>query len=133
MNPIDQPELPAAPADEPAVPEQIERDLASLQSVVTMIVAGLLILTVAVNVFIWRQVRVVRNQLADERRQIDEYNRADPAVRDLLRRLQAFAASNPDFQPVIARYAEPSTNQAAPKTVPKSPAPATAPKAAPKK
>ncbi len=119
MNPEQQPELtePTA-ALVPDAPghEQIERDVASLYSVVTMVVLGLLMLSAAVNVFIWRQVKVVRGQLAEEQRQIEAYNRADPAVRDLMKRLQSFAAKNPDFQPIMARYAAaPETNAAAKK------------------
>lgn len=96
--------IPQSPLESAPDHSELENDLISLRAIVFRVVIGLLILTTGINLFIWRQVRIVRTQLADERRQIEEYQKADPAIRDLMRRLQVFAASHPDFQPIIGRY-----------------------------
>jgi hypothetical protein len=95
--------------------EQLDRDIASLRGLIFWVVAGLLLLSAAVNLYLWRQVKNVRNEIAAEQRQVDDYAKADPAIRDLMQRLQTFAASHPDFQPVMAKYAAAATNAAAAK------------------
>lgn len=107
--------IPQSPAETAPDHSELENDLISLRAIVFRIVIGLLLLTTGVNLFIWRQTRIVRTQLADQQRQIDEYQKADPAIRDLIRRLQVFAASHPDFQPIMARYATPTNTSAAKK------------------
>jgi hypothetical protein len=102
--------IPAAPALATIETEELDRDIASLRGVVFWVVVGLLFITVALNLFLWRQVQNVRSELIAERRQIEEYSKADPAVRDLMLRLRAFAATHPDFQPIMAKYGPAPTN-----------------------
>lgn len=112
----DQPMLiPAAPAPATIETEELDRDIATLRGVVFWVIVGLLLLSLAVNLFLWRQVRNVRAEMIAEQRQVDDYAKADPAVRDLMRRLHAFAASHPDFQPIMAKYGPPQTNAPAAK------------------
>jgi hypothetical protein len=103
------PETPVAPSFDT---EELDRDIAWLRAIVFWVIVGLLLLTVAVNLFLWRQVQNVRAEIAAERRHIEEYSKADPAVRDLMRRLHAFAATHPDFQPIMAKYGPVPTNTA---------------------
>ena len=102
--------LPGTPSNAPVETERLEAELESLRGVVFRVVVGLLILAVAVNVFLWRQVHMVRAQLAAGQKQVAEYQKAEPAVRDLLARLHAFAATHPDFQPIMSKYAGAPTN-----------------------
>ena len=96
------------PAENPASPapeiEELGREIASVRSLIAVVLAGLLVLSLAVNVFMWRQVRIVRAQMQDERNHIARFQQAEPAIHDFFRRLQAFAASNPDFQPILRKY-----------------------------
>jgi hypothetical protein len=105
------PETPVTPSFDT---EELDRDIAWLRGIVFWVVAGLLLLTLAVNLFLWRQVQGVRAEIVAQRKYIDEYSKADPAVRDLMRRLQAFALTHPDFQQVMAKYGATSTNAAPP-------------------
>ena len=84
--------------------EDLGRDIASLRSLVMLVLGGLLLLSLAVNIFMWRQVRIVRTQLHDERTQIARFQKAEPAIHDFFKKLQAFAAVHPDFQPIVRKY-----------------------------
>ena len=92
---------PAAAADI----EQLDHEVASVRSTISAMLSGLVMLSVAVNLFLWRQVRMVRTQLAEESAQVTRYQQSEPSVQELIRRLQAFGASHPDYQPIIKRYA----------------------------
>lgn len=100
--------------------EELEHELVSLRGAITSTLLGLLLLSIGVNAFMWRQVRIVRTQLHEEKEQVARYQQAEPAIRDFLGKLQRFADSNPDFKPILAKYAPPSTNAApSPSTTPK--------------
>jgi hypothetical protein len=70
---------------------------------------GALALSVGVGLFSFKQLRLVRDQLADARaslaRATNEFSKVrEPAIRSFLASLQSFAQSNRDFQPILDRY-----------------------------
>jgi hypothetical protein len=69
---------------------------------------ALLLLSIGLNIFLFQQMRVARGQVASSRgvvQSIDsQYRVKEPAMRQFVDALQAFALTNPDFQPVLQRY-----------------------------
>jgi hypothetical protein len=71
--------------------------------------AGLIILSAAINVFVYKQMQLVRIQLPSQREATIRYamdfnKRDDTTIRSFVSRLQEFAATNPDLQPVLDQY-----------------------------
>ena len=119
MNPEDnQPErLPAAPAAQaaPALPvsvamiEALQQQCHDLRVLLNAVCVALLFLTLAVNVFVGKQTRVVRDQLGELRPKFNkiesEFQKIrEPEYRRFSGRLQQYAMTHPDFQPILARY-----------------------------
>lgn len=113
-------------SSEPSL-ESLQAGQKSLCRVINVILLALIILTGSLFVFFLREVSVARRQVRELSQFVAEYERASlPVVREFRTRLQAFARTNADFAPVLARYFSP-TNQAAggaaPAARPASPAP----------
>ena len=86
-----------------------EIELRRLQSLFLWAVGGLLLFTLAANLFIGQQMRLVRRQLPGQRdaviRNAMEFQKRDePLVRKFVGTLQEFARTNRDFQPVLEQY-----------------------------
>jgi hypothetical protein len=99
-------ELPHA---SPPTGPDLEQDFRRLQSLFTWAAGALLLLSLAANLFIGKQWRLVQLQLAAQRdgviRQAMEFQKRDePLIRKFVARLQDFAGKHPDFQPVLEQY-----------------------------
>lgn len=107
MNPT-----PETPNDLTLEIADLKGELAALRRVVSMAIAIVLLLTLALNaVFLW-QSRVVRRQLATARMELAQHQRtALPVMDEFLQRLQRFAATHPDFTPILAKYIPARTNR----------------------
>jgi|SRR5687767_8324524 len=112
---MDTPEKPqdptpqAAPPTDRAVLEFLAWRYDRLHMLFQFAVAGLIILAVAINMFLYKQMRLVRVQLPPQREMVLRYSlefqkKDDPVIRNFVTRLQQFAAANPDFQPVLDHY-----------------------------
>ncbi len=103
-------------------------DLGRLQFLLKWAVGAMLLLSLAANLFFAKQLTLVRQQLPSQRdgviRQAMEFQKRDePLIRKFVLRLQEFARTHPDFQPVLESY-RPAL---APYFAPVMPAPVTAP------
>jgi len=69
---------------------------------------ALLVLSLSVNLFLAKQMRLVRAKLSESRpvvqRMEAEFKRKEPNMKVFLSALQTFAMANRDFQPVLDRY-----------------------------
>lgn len=70
---------------------------------------GLIALCLAVNLFIGKQMRLVRQQIAEQRpsfaRASAEFSRGEPEIKAFMNRLHGHAAARPDFQTgVLDKY-----------------------------
>jgi hypothetical protein len=83
----------------------LKSEVHALRRALTMMLAIVLFLTLALNaVFLWQN-RVVAQQLETARADRDQFQKtAAPAMDQFLQRLQRFAANNPDFNPILAKY-----------------------------
>ena len=108
-------------------------------------VAALILLSLGLNLFIGKQMRMVRTQLDEFRPQVtrvatDFKERREPAIRSFLSQLQSFASVHREFQQVLEKYrpllagylSAPVTPPTAAKPGP-APAPAPTPAPAPAK
>jgi len=80
-----------------------------LQTLFQFALAGLIILSAAIDVFLYKQMRLVRIQLPSQRDATIRYamefhKRDDLTVREFVSRLQQFASTNADFQPILDQY-----------------------------
>jgi hypothetical protein len=105
------PENPATPnpPTDRAVLEFLAWRYDRLHTLFQFAVAGLIILSLAVNVFLFKQMRLVRAQLPAQRDAVIRYamefqKRDDGTIRSFVGKLQQFAAANPDFRPVLDAY-----------------------------
>ncbi|HKQ40495.1 MAG TPA: hypothetical protein VJ063_20660 [Verrucomicrobiae bacterium] len=116
MTPMDVPEpsKPAAarPADQPtdrAVLEFLAWRYDRLHTLFQFALAGLIILSAAIDVFLYKQMRLMRVQLPPQRDAtiryaMDFHKRDDVTIRSFVARLQQFATTNADFQPILDQY-----------------------------
>lgn len=111
MSADEQPVTDAETQPEPGT-EALDRDVAGLRAALFWIVAGLLALTAAFVVYLAQQIANVRAEIDAQRRRIAEYHQLEPQVKDLITRLHSFAATHPDFQPIMAKYGPAPTNAA---------------------
>ena len=70
---------------------------------------ALIVTSVAVNIYLGKQMRLARAQLAEQRQTIgrlseDFYNASEPLIRDFSVTMQSFASTNKDFAQVFDKY-----------------------------
>ena len=87
----------------------LDRDFRRLHALFIWAVGALLLLSLAANLFIGKQLRLVQLQLQAQRdgviRQAMEFQKRDePLIRKFVARLQDFARRHSDFQPVLDQY-----------------------------
>lgn len=114
------------PAPEPA---DWQGERARLERQITFLLVALVILSVTVTVFLWRQVRYAKRDLEMLRpvaaQVIQEFNQKKPEVDSFIARLFEYGRAHPDFAPIINKYQiKPLTG--APPAAATSPAPAAA-------
>jgi len=130
-NPREQGDLlqPRTGGDSAAV-EQLRGQYQQLQSLFVVALAALLLLGMVCCLFIFKQWRMVRAQVEEQRPTVqrmwsDYQNGSEKLIRNFAGSLQNFAAQHPDFQPSLDRYREPLRSYLAP-SIPAPPS--TAPK-----
>ena len=94
-----------------------------------VILASLLMLTAAFGLFMLRQVFLINAQVTQADQLVKEYTAALPKINGFVDSLRTYARSNPDFNPILAKY---NLLSAPAKALVPAKAPA-APAAAPKK
>ena len=100
---------PPAPPVSYAMIEVLQQQCQDLRLLLNAACVALLFLTLAVNVFVGKQTRVVRDQLGELRPKFNkieaEFQKIrEPEYRRFSGRLQQYAMTHPDFQPLLARY-----------------------------
>lgn len=90
-------------------PQTSARDrFRQLQALLLATILSLLVMSLGVNLFLFKQMRNTRAQVAGARAYVqnlsDQYQAKEPAMRQFVSGLEAFAAVHPDFQPVVRRY-----------------------------
>jgi len=115
MTPMDAPQAPqatAVPTDQPtdrAVLEFLAWRYDRLHMLFQFALAALIILSGGLNVFLVKQMIDVRTLLPQQREAtirfaMDFHKRDDQTIRSFVTRLQQFAATNPDLQPILDHH-----------------------------
>ncbi len=89
--------------------ERLRRQHETLRFYFVAVLASLIILAVGVDLFIGKQMRLARNQVKYQRPLLNQaqsnfQRQHEPVIKRFTGRLQAFARTNSDFQPVLEKY-----------------------------
>jgi len=124
---MDESHDPLISPDPVAPDEELREQLQSMRSVLLLLLVAMTCMAAWVSLFLYRQVVNTNRQVVEAKRVIDEFQtNALPKINWFVGNLQAFAKTNADFNPILAKY-----NRFFQTTAP-APSPAPAP-AAPKK
>ena len=88
--------------------EEVEQHCQDLRTLLMASFVALLVLSLSVNLFLAKQMRLVRGKLSESRpvvqRMEAEFKRKEPGMKNFLGALQNFAVVNQDFRPIVDRY-----------------------------
>lgn len=92
--------------------EQLRSQHQQLQSLFAVALSALLVLGLVCSLFMFKQWRMVRAQVEDQRPTVqkmwtDYQNSSEKLIRNFVGSLQDFATQHRDFQPILDRYREP--------------------------
>ncbi len=110
MDPSEHPELlQARPTALPTITiQELEQQCQDLRTLLTATFVALLVLSLSVNLFLAKQMRLVRAKVTESRpvvqRMEAEFKRKEPNMKNFLNALHTFATGNRDFRPVLDRY-----------------------------
>ena|ERR1051325_9823872 len=109
-NPQDDLSEPKANSVPSASLEELQYHVEGLRTLFIYVLVGLIAMTLTVDLcFIRRQMIASRAQFEDQRPKVSEKyanykKQVEPRVRDFVSSIQAFTATNRDFQPILDRY-----------------------------
>jgi len=106
------PQQPTPAANEPtdrAILEFVAWRHDRLHTLFQFAMAGLIVLALAVDMFLYKQMNLVRAQLPAQREAVIRYmmefqKRDDITIRSFVAKLQQVAATNQDFRPILDAY-----------------------------
>lgn len=88
--------------------QEVEQQCQDLKTIVTATLVALLVLGFSVNLYLAKQMRMVRAKVGETRpivqRMEAEFRTKEPNMRNFVNALQSFAQANRDFQPILDRY-----------------------------
>ncbi len=88
----------------------LEENLLALRRIVVAALVALIFLAYGVNFFMWRQSTLAVRQLAEARKLVDDYREIKaPFIKNFVNKLQVYANTHLDFQPILSRYTEPAS------------------------
>src|SRR5262245_53011469 len=81
----------------------------SLRNLFYLATFAMLVMGVGVNIYLGKQMRLARVQLAEQRQALgraadDFQNTSEPMIREFAGAMQGFASTNKDFAPIFERY-----------------------------
>jgi hypothetical protein len=86
----------------------LHQEIQSLRTLVVGALMALLMLSVAVNVFLWRQTVLVRDELANVRKIANglaaEFEKKAVLINTFLTGLREYTKDHPDFAPILQKY-----------------------------
>ena len=88
--------------------QEVEQQCQDLKTILTAALVALLVLGFSVNLYLAKQMRMVRAKIGESRpvvqRMEAEFRTKEPNMRNFVNALQSFALANRDFQPILDRY-----------------------------
>jgi hypothetical protein len=84
----------------------LQAELGSLRALLAGILVALILISGCLNIYLKHQAAVAVSEAADAEKFIRDYDLIGaPSARDLWHRLNEYARTHPNFNPVIAKYA----------------------------
>lgn len=107
MNPSDQSDLPQ-PKPSASITD-LQQENQALRMLFEFTLVALIILSLSITLFMFKQMRMVRAQLTEQRpfvsRLLTDYQKnSEPLIRKFAGAMERFATTNRDFQPILERY-----------------------------
>ena len=88
--------------------QEVEQQCQDLKTILTATLVALLVLGFSVNLYLAKQMRMVRAKVTESRPVVQrlevEFRTKEPNMRNFVNALQSFALVNRDFQPILDRY-----------------------------
>jgi hypothetical protein len=99
--------------------ESLQQAYQSLRTLLEVLIVVMVVLSGSLNIFLLRQVSLVRREVEDRERFITDYEHNSlPLMNDFVLKLQAFAKTNSDFVPILAKYWRPTNAPPVPQSPP---------------
>jgi hypothetical protein len=105
------PESPiSAPAADPAEAlHSLQQAYLSLRAMFHALLIIVLVLTGSLNIFLWKQVNLVRIQVAERNRYLSDFQKNKlPVMNEFLTKVQEFARTDTNFAKILLRYGKPA-------------------------
>lgn len=109
---------PLEPAPRYSSAPGLQEQLDALQRTVVIALVLMIILSGALNLFLLRQVKFSRTDLANTKPQatalINDYTKAMPMMNEFVNRVREYGRTHPDYMPILVKYGvvTTGTNQA---------------------
>jgi hypothetical protein len=85
--------------------KNLEQGYRSLGYQLFVTLAMVTILNISVNVYLWKQLSILRKQAVEMNSMVEEYElRGAPKMNDFLDKLKTFSKANPDFNGILSKY-----------------------------
>jgi hypothetical protein len=108
---MEQPDIPLRSEAQVSGSNNIEQQLRSLRSNVTMLLIAGCCLGAGATLFLYRQASIVSLQVTESKRAIVDYeSNSWPRIRIFLGNLQGYAKTDPEFNKVLIKYGVGLTN-----------------------
>ena len=102
---MDEPHDPLILRGPPAAEQDLREQLQSMRSVLMLLLVAMTCMSAWLSLFLYRQVVNTNRQVVEAKRVIDEFQtNALPQINWFVSNLQAFARTNADFNPILAKY-----------------------------
>lgn len=93
----------------PPEAHDLESQFQGLKQLFYIAVFALIVMSVGINIYLGKQMRLARAQLMEQRQTVgrvtdDFHNGSEPLIRDFAGAMQAFASTNKDFAPIFEKY-----------------------------
>jgi len=83
----------------------LEQGYRSLGYQLMVVLVMVTILNASVNVYLWKQLSMIRRQAIETNALVEEYERRGaPKMNDFVQKLKAFGKANPDFNATFSKY-----------------------------
>lgn len=104
------------PSQRSGVPEaargrlsQLQRQYQFLETLVALTISALILMSLGLNLFLFKQMRLVRGQLHNQKQVaaavLEEFhNKREPAIKNFVQALQRYGAANPEFSAIMEKY-----------------------------
>ncbi len=102
---MDEPHDPLISPNPAAADEDLREQVQAMRSVLLLLLVSMTCLSAWLSLFLYRQVVITNRQVVEAKRITDEFQtNALPRINWFVNNLQAFAKTNADFNPILAKY-----------------------------